>query len=155
MLRFARAVGSNTRVLHIIKLCVGADSVDDLAEWQDERLKQLKRKKKPLELMHVTRMMPKRVDEIEGKGSLYWVIKGQIAVRQKILELRPVVREGVPHCGIVYDAKLVPVERRFHRPFQGWRYFDPKDAPADLKGRKRDIQMSDQLRAQLTELGLL
>lgn len=142
-------------MLHIIKLCVGADSIDDLAEWQEKRVAQARRKKRPVELMHVTRMIPKRADEIVGKGSLYWVIKGQIAVRQKILELRPVVREGVPHCGIVYDAKLVPVERRAHRPFQGWRYFEPKDAPADIKGRKRDIQMSDKLRAQLTELGLL
>ena len=141
--------------LHLIKLCVGADSIDDLREWQERRLKQAKKKRKPSELMHVTRQMPKRADEIAGKGSLYWVIKGQIAVRQKILELRAVQREGVPHCGIVYDPKLVPVERRFHRPFQGWRYFDPKDAPPDLKGRARDIRMSDKLREQLTELGLL
>lgn len=141
--------------LHLIKLCVGADSVADLAEWQEKRLAQAKRKKKPLELMHVTRMMPKRGDELLDGGSLYWVIKGQIAVRQRLLELRPVTREGVPHCGLVYDPKLVPVERRFHRPFQGWRYLSAKDAPADIKGRAKDIRMSDQLRAQLTELGLL
>jgi hypothetical protein len=141
--------------LHLIKLCVGADSVADLAEWQEKRLAQARRKKKPAELMHITRMMPKRADEIVGKGSLYWVIKGQIAVRQRILELRPVTREARPACAIVYDEKLIPVQRRFHRPFQGWRYLEPKDAPADIKGRKRDIQMSDQLRAQLTELGLL
>lgn len=141
--------------LHLIKLCVGADSVADLAEWQEKRLAQARRKKKPLELIHVTRMTPKRADEIVGKGSLYWVIKGQIAVRQCIVDLRPVTREGVPHCAIVYDPKLIPVERRSHRPFQGWRYFDPKDAPPDIRGRKRDIQMSDQLRAELTNLGLL
>lgn len=141
--------------LHLIKLCVGADSVADLAEWQEKRLAQAKRKKKPLELMHVTRMMPKQGDELLDGGSLYWVIKGQIAVRQRLLELRPVTREGVPHCGLIYDPKLVPVERRFHRPFQGWRYLSAKDAPADIKGRAKDIRMSDQLRAQLTELGLL
>jgi hypothetical protein len=141
--------------LHLIKLCVGADSVADLAEWQEKRLAQAKRKKKPLELMHVTRMTPKRADELLDGGSLYWVIKGQVAVRQKLIELRPVTREGLPHCGLVYDPKLVPVERRSHRPFQGWRYLDPKDAPRDLKGRAKDIRMSDQLRAQLTELGLL
>lgn len=141
--------------LHLIKLCVGADSVADLAGWQEKRLAQAKRKKKPLELMHVTRMMPKQGDELLDGGSLYWVIKGQIAVRQRLLELRPVTREGVPHCGLIYDPKLVPVERRFHRPFQGWRYLSAKDAPADIKGRAKDIRMSDQLRAQLTELGLL
>jgi len=141
--------------LHLIKLCVGADSVADLAEWQEKRLALAKRKKKPLELMHVTRQTPKRGDDLLKGGSLYWVIKGQIAVRQRLLELRPVHREGIPHCGLVYDPKLVPVERRFHRPFQGWRYLSPKDAPADLRGRARDIRLSDALRAQLTELGLL
>jgi hypothetical protein len=141
--------------LHLIKLCVGVDTVAELAQWQEKRLAQLKRKRKPLELMHVTRQTPKRADELLKGGSLYWVIKGQIAVRQRLLELRPVHRDGIPHCALVYDPKLVPVERRFHRPFQGWRYFDPKDAPPDLKGRARDIKMSDHLRAQLTELGLL
>ena len=141
--------------LHLIKLCVGSDSIDDLAEWQQKRLALAKRKKRPLELMHVTRQTPKRADELVKGGSLYWVIKGQIAVRQKLLELRPVQREGIPHCGLVYDPKLVRVERRFHRPFQGWRYLDPQDAPPDLKGRARDIRMSDRLREQLTDLGLL
>ena len=105
--------------------------------------------------MHVTRATPKRRDEVLDGGSLYWVIKGQIAVRQRLREFRAVTRGGVPHCALVLDKKLVPTERRNHRAFQGWRYFDPKDAPADIKGRKRDIQMSDALRAQLTELGLL
>ena len=141
--------------LHLIKLCVGADSIDALAEWQEKRLAQAKRKRKPLELMHVTRQTPRRADELLKGGSLYWVIKGQIAVRQRLIELRPVHREGIPHCGLVYDPRLVRVERRFHRPFQGWRYLSPKDAPPDLKGRARDIKMSDHLRAQLTELGLL
>jgi hypothetical protein len=141
--------------LHLIKLCVGVDTVAELAEWQQKRLAQLKRKRKPLELMHVTRQTPKRAAELLKGGSLYWVIKGQIAVRQRLIALRPVHREGIPHCALVYEPKLVAVERRFHRPFQGWRYLLPKDAPPDLKGCARDIRMSDALRAQLTELGLL
>ena len=60
---------------------------------------------------------------------MYWVIKGQIAVRQRLLELRAVTRNGLPHCALVLDKALVPTERRFHRAFQGWRYLDPKDAP--------------------------
>ena len=71
-------------------------------------------------------------------GSIYWVIKGQIAVRQRLLELRAVTRNGVPHCALVLDKTLVPTERRFHRAFQGWRYFDPKDAPRDLKRRRQE-----------------
>jgi hypothetical protein len=140
--------------LHLIKLCVGVDSIEELATWQAGRLKELKKKKRPLVLMHVTRMTPKRADELLDGGSLYWVIKGHIAVRQKLLALKPVTKNGAPHCGLVYEPKLVRVLRRFHRPFQGWRYLDPKDAPADardLKGKN----LPEALAIELAELGLL
>ena len=140
--------------LHLIKLCVGADSMADLADWQTRRLAELKRKRKPLDLMHVTRMWPKREEELLKGGSLYWVIKGQIAVRQRLLELREVVKNGSPHCALVLDHKLVATERRFHRPFQGWRYFDSKNAPRDLT-RARGAAMPEELQAELVNLGLL
>jgi hypothetical protein len=142
--------------LHILKLCVGADSIEDLAQWQAGRIKdQKKRKVKKPELVHVTRMTPKRKDEILDGGSLYWVIKGQIAVRQKLLAIRPVTKNGTPHCGLVYDAKLVPVQRRTQRPFQGWRYFKPEDAPPDARGGKGGAGLPEALQKELVELGLL
>ena len=142
--------------LHILKLCVGADSVEDLAQWQAGRIRdQKKRGVKTPELIHVTRMMPKRKDEILDGGSLYWVIKGQIAVRQKLLDMRRVTKNGTPHCGLVYEPKLVPVQRRAHRAFQGWRYFDPKDAPPDARGTKGLEKLPERLQAELVELGLL
>jgi len=141
--------------LHIIKLCVGVDTVQELAEWQAGRLKDLKKKRKPLELVHVTRMTPKRKDEVLDGGSLYWVIKGQIAARQKLIDLRKVTKNGTPHCGLVYDPKLIPVQRRAHRAFQGWRYFDPKDAPPDARGGKGLEKLPEKLQAELVNLGLL
>jgi hypothetical protein len=142
--------------LNIIKLCVGCDSIEDLADWQAKRIKEQKKRgvKKPT-LMHVTRMMPKKKDEVLDGGSLYWVIKGQIAVRQKILDLKAVTKNGTPHCGIVYDKELVPVNRRHHRAFQGWRYFDPKDAPTDLRIPKGGKGLPEELQAELVSLGLL
>jgi hypothetical protein len=142
--------------LNIIKLCVGCDSIEDLAQWQSKRIKDQKKRgvKKP-ELMHVTRMMPKRKDEVLDGGSLYWVIKGQVAVRQTILDLRGVTKNGAPHCGIVYDKELVPVNRRRHRAFQGWRYLDSKDAPADLRIPKGGKGLPEELQAELVSLGLL
>ncbi len=142
--------------LHIIKLCVGVETVDELAQWQSGRIRDQKKRgvKKP-ELTHVTRMMPKRKDEILDGGSLYWVIKGQIAVRQKLLDIRAVTKHGRPACGLVYDPKLVPVQRRSHRAFQGWRYFDPKDAPPDARGTKGLDKLPQKLQAELVELGLL
>ena len=140
--------------VHLIKLCVGAETLEDLAQWQARRIKEFKKKGKKPELMHVTRQMPKRAEELLDGGSLYWVIKGKIAVRQRLLELREVRKNGVPHCGLVYDAKLIAVLRRSHRPFQGWRYLDPKDAPTDV----RDIKAGNlpvKLKVELAELGLL
>lgn len=140
--------------IHLIKLCVGVDTVQELADWQTARLKEKKKRKQPLVLMHVTRQTPKRAADIVDGGSLYWVIKGQIAVRQRILELKHVVRKGVPHCGIVYDPKLIATQRRSHRPFQGWRYLNAKDAPPDardLKGKN----LPEALKIELAELGLL
>ena len=140
--------------LHLIKLCVGADSIEDLAEWQGKRLKELKKKRKPLELRHVTRQMPKQREEIVGKGSLYWVIKGYTAVRQEIIDLKPTTNsEGVPHCAIVYSPKLIQVARRARAPFQGWRYLTAKDAPPDLP--KGVHNMPPDLQRALSDLGLL
>ena len=140
--------------VHLIKLCVGVDSVEELATWQAGRLKELKKKKRPLVLMHVTRMTPKRAEELLDGGSLYWVIKGHIAVRQKLVALKPVTKNGIPHCGLVYEPKLVPTLRRFHRPFQGWRYLDPKDVPPDARGLKGK-NLPEALAIELAELGLL
>ena len=140
--------------LHLIKLCVGADSIEDLADWQIKRAAERRKKGGAGDVLHITRMTPKRADELLAGGSLYWVIKGQIAVRQRLVALRPVVREGIPHCALVLDAKLVPTVRRPHRAFQGWRYLDPKDAPRDLKASDK-AKLPDALRAELTDLGLL
>jgi hypothetical protein len=132
-------------MLHIIKLCVGCDSVEELAEWQ--------RKRKPL--AHWTRNRPKRDKEIIAGGSLYWVIKGQIRVRQRILGLeRREDEEGV-WCSIMLGRRLVRVQPRAHRAFQGWRYLEAKDAPADLaKGEAAD-ELPEKLASELRALGLL
>jgi hypothetical protein len=141
--------------LHIIKLCVGCDSLAELADWQKARLKEKRTKGQKPELVHVTRMTPKRGDEVLDGGSLYWVIKGQIAARQTLLGLRAVKKNGVPHCGLVYDKELVPVVARPRRPFQGWRYLEAKDAPPDLARTKGAADLPEALQRELAALGLL
>jgi hypothetical protein len=118
--------------LHIIKLCVGCDSIEDLRQWQREKLTQKRKNGEKPVLIHWTRMMPKRRDDVLDGGSLYWVIKGYVRVRHRILDLKQGSRDGVPHCGIVYHPKQVQTELLAHRPFQGWRYLDPADAPPDV-----------------------
>jgi hypothetical protein len=142
--------------LHLIKLCVGVDTLEELAEWQKQRLAELQKKKAKPELIHVTRHAPKRAEELLDGGSLYWVIKGQIAARQKLTDIREVrSKDSPPRCGLVYDAKLVPTLRRAHRPFQGWRYLNPADAPQDARELKGGKGLPEALRAELAELGLL
>ena len=100
-------------------------------------------------------MVPKRRDEVLDGGSLYWVIKGFTAVRQRLIDIRPFVdKEGVPRCHLVYDKELVLVSPRPRRAFQGWRYLEPKDAPPDVRGGASG-DMPEKLRRELAELGLL
>ena len=140
--------------LHLIKLCVGVDSIEDLRSWQKDRLAALKKRGLKLELKHTTRMAPKRREEILDGGSLYWVIKGYTAVRQRLIDIRPFVdKEGVPRCHLVYDKDLVMVSPRPRRAFQGWRYLDPKDAPPDIG--KSGKGLPGKLQRELAELGLL
>src|SRR6201993_1168213 len=119
--------------LHLIKLCVGCDSVKDLEDWIKQRLQQKKKSGEKAEHIHTTRMVPKRADELTDGGSLYWVIRGQVMCRERIAAIRPFVdKEGVGRCRVVLVPKVILVEPRPYRAFQGWRYLDPKDAPRDL-----------------------
>jgi hypothetical protein len=141
--------------LHLLKLCVGIDSLSDLADWQAKRLQEMARAKKKPELIHITRHMPKRKEEVLNGGSLYWVIKGWISARQRLLDLRPVDRDGSAHCGLVYDPTLMPVQLRPYRAFQGWRYLPAQDAPPDQPHGTVDAEMPEALKRELSSLGLL
>jgi hypothetical protein len=141
--------------LHLIKLCVGAETVSDLAVWQSQCLKEMRRNREKPELIHVTRHAPKRAAELLEDGSLYWVIKGWITVRQKLRAIRPVEKDGITHCALVLTKELVAVELRPCRAFQGWRYLDQKDAPPDRARWAKDDDLPDALRRELISLGLL
>jgi hypothetical protein len=143
--------------LNLIKLCVGCDSVAELSSWIKQRLKQKKARKEKPEHIHTTRMVPKRADELLDGGSLYWVIRGQIMCRQDLLAIRPFVdKDGVGRCRLVLRPKVIPVEPRPFRAFQGWRYLEGKDAPRDLdRAAPGARNMPEQMRRELRELGLL
>jgi hypothetical protein len=143
--------------LHLIKLCVGCDSVRDLEDWIKQKLKDKRKRGEKPERIHTTRMVPKRADELIDGGSLYWVIRGEILCRERIRAIRPFVdKDGIGRCGIVLDPKVVLVEPRPYRAFQGWRYLAAKDAPRDLgKAAAGTASMPEKLRRELRELGLM
>ena len=143
--------------LNLIKLCVGCDSVQDLEGWIKERLKEKRKRGEKPEHIHRTRMVPKRAAELVDGGSLYWVIRGEVACRQRIRDVRPFRdKDGIGRCGIVLDPKVVVVDPRPFRAFQGWRYLAVKDAPRDLgKAPEGVAAMPEKLRRELRELGLM
>jgi hypothetical protein len=144
--------------LHLLKLCVGAESISDLEGWIDETRAYMQRLGRPYEQFHTTRMVPKRAPEIIAGGSLYWVIRGQIAARQAVEAIRPFTdNQGIGRCHLVLEPRVVPVEPRPCRPFQGWRYLEAKNAPADLSREAAAgiADMPESMRRELADLGLL
>jgi hypothetical protein len=147
-----QAVGKSGTI-HLIKLCVGAERVEDLTEWQASA-----RAKGPDGLpRHVTRMWPKRADEVLNGGSLYWVFKGLVLCRQKVLRLDEITgQDGIARCCIVLSPEVIRVVSTAKRPFQGWRYLPPEDAPRDLpKGREAEEALPQDLQNALAEIGVL
>ena len=143
--------------LHLIKLCVGCDSVKDLEDWIREKRKKQKTASRIREHIHTTRMVPTRADELVDGGSLFWVIRGQLSCRQRVLAVRPFVdKQGVGRCRLALEPKVVLVEPRTWRAFQGWRYLEHGDAPRDLdRAAPGAREMPENLRRELRELGLL
>jgi hypothetical protein len=143
--------------LHLIKLCVGCDSIKDLQDWIRAKLKEKKKRGQRPEHIHTTRMMPKRGDELTAGGSLFWVIRGEVLCRERILDLRAIVdKDGIGRCELVLDGKVVPTDPRPCRAFQGWRYLAVKDAPKDLERAASGApHMPEALRRELRGLGLL
>ena len=143
--------------LNLVKLCVGAESVEDLEEWIAERLAEKRARGMPVEHFHTTRMVPTKAEELVAGGSLYWVIKGNVQCRQRLLEVRPFVDgEGISRCHLVLEPQVMRTEWQPRRAFQGWRYLKPSDAPVDLKeGRAGWTALPVELRSELAALGLL
>lgn len=140
-------------MIHLIKLCVGVSSVDELQAYRDH-VRAVGAGRQDGLAVHRTRMMPKRADEIVGKGSLYWVIKGAVRARQLIVGLEKVTEEdGRDYCDILMSPEIIRTVRKPKRPFQGWRYLKPEDTPRDLDGDASENSV--EIQNELARLGLL
>lgn len=142
--------------LHLIKLCVGIDTIAELEDWILEKRRRAGGRARAHH--HVTRMMPKRADALLDGGSLYWVIKGQLVCRQSLMAVEAFTDEsGTGRCRLVLEPRVVAVAPRPCRPFQGWRYLEEADAPGDLGADAAATigALPESLRRELVELGLL
>lgn len=144
--------------LHLIKLCVGAVSIEDLAQWQAENRAFKARRGGIPRVYHTTFQAPKRQAELLDGGSLYWVIKGLVQARQRLVGFEDGTKEdGSPCCLLLLDPAIVPVRPVPRKAFQGWRYLAADDAPADLDNGPRDdvARMPQKMRKDLAALGLI
>ena len=137
--------------VHLLKIAVGVESVDHLAELQAARKKRLGR------IVHFTRHYPKRAGELLDGGSMFWIIKGLVRVRQRLIGFEHTKRDNdMPACAIVLDQNLVRTQLQPRRPHQGWRYLEPADAPADApRGARGDDDLPPKMAEELRALGLL
>ncbi|MBX3454071.1 DUF1489 domain-containing protein [Ferrovibrio sp.] len=141
--------------VHLLKLAVGVESVEDFRQRLKQRAKDA-RGKKPGSFTHITRHRPKRDAEVLDGGSLYWIVKGQLCVRTRILALDEVKLDDGLHCAIKLEAKLIPVLPQPRRPHQGWRYLEAEDAPPDVaQAGEGTAKLPDKLLRELREAGLL
>jgi hypothetical protein len=141
-------------MIHMVKLCVGVKSIEELESYRDERAHWWGADYGEDVHVHRTRMMPKRGAEMEGKASIYWVIAGVICVRQPILRLAQYTDpEGKTYCDIIMSPEMVRTVPYPKRPFQGWRYLPVTDAPPDLAANGNEG--AEELAADLARLGLI
>ncbi|MHA1599300.1 MAG: DUF1489 family protein [Alphaproteobacteria bacterium] len=137
--------------LNLIKLSVGTEDLEDLRRWQAKRLRATGR------LFHRTRMRPRRQEELLSGGSIYWVIRGQVLARQRLVGIEQVIdADGRRDHHLMLDQELIPVIPHPHRPFQGWRYLAAKDSPSDLSELPEGARdMPPAMAAELRALGLI
>lgn len=138
---------------HLLKLSAGTDSVETLIDWQGSR----PARGEDALPRHITRMWPRREDEVLDGGSIYWVIKGLIQCRQRILRFDPVTgADGIARCALVLDPELIRTAPAPKRAFQGWRYLAASDAPPDLpKTRAQEVPLPPELAGALADIGVL
>ena len=141
--------------VNLVKLSVGTQSIETLAEYQRGLADLRGQQGLAAYADHITRMTPRRRDEVLDGGSIYWVIKGIIQCRNKIIDLAEMqTADGRKACRIILDPDLIPVTPTPKRAFQGWRYLKPEDTPPDLACLGTAKDLPPHIRTKLVELGI-
>ncbi len=139
--------------VHLQKLSVGSESIQTLADWQAHIVALRQKQGLSAHHVHVTRMFPKRRDDILDGGSIYWVIKGNILCRNRIVALEETTKNGHRACAILMEPDLIPVLPLARRAFQGWRYLQDGDQPSDITAVEGGADLPPAFQAKLLDLG--
>ena len=145
-------LGKLMKYINLIKINVGSSNVDDIKNWQLANREKWADKKP----RHITRMWPKRQQEILNGGSIFWVVKGYIIARQKIIGMEEFYRnKTIRCCALIFDNTIFETEIVRKRPFQGWRYLEKEQSPADLAlENHNNDSIPSQLLAKLSDIGV-
>jgi hypothetical protein len=142
--------------LHLLKLCVGVHSLDQLEEISARRAAEARAAGRDPVMSTHTRMLPKRLSELRDGGSLYWVIRGQVLARQPLIDIvQHAEGDGTRCCRILMRPEVIAVRPRPCRAFQGWRYLEPNDAPPDWVLDSGSAAAPPEMRRELMELCLI
>ena len=143
--------------INLLKMSVGVESIKQLEQKQIQKLSDAVNRNEKPEIIHITRNTPRRTNEVLQGGSIYWVIKRFVLVRQKVKDVRQIeVKNGKKKCAIILHPDLIKTEIKKIRPFQGWRYLSEQDAPKDLpKTLLSNNNLPIELINELRHLGLL
>ena len=139
--------------IHLVKMAVGIGSVEHLKNIQNK----LRANNNDI-LHHYTRNKPKRSCELLDGGSIFWIIKGYVRVKQRIFAIDEIFDQTrKKRCIITLDSKLARVEMLAHKPIQGWRYMEDRFAPKTInEGYAASIDnFPETMVKELKSLGLI
>ena len=103
------------------------------------------------EVRVVTRMRPKRSDELIG-GSIYWIVKHRLVGLQEILRFEE-RKDG--RIDIVLSAELKLIAPHPRRAHQGWRYLEDSNAPSADGDSSGISELPPHLYGKLASLALV
>ena len=143
--------------VHLLRMAVRVESVGHLRTIQAERVQENAKGRKKKRLFTYTRNVPKRGAELLDGGSIYWVVKRYIRVRQNILGIESATNaKGRRYCAVELDPELILIEPRRHKAFRGWRYFRSEAVPGDVERSAADAEnLPPELADELRDLGLI
>lgn len=142
-------------MLHLCKLAVGVADLADFDRRIQAQIAQARERGQLLATRHITRHKPKRAGEILSGGSLYWIVKGAIRARQRVLAIETLDQPDRVGCALLLEGALVRTRPVPHRPFQGWRYLLPEHTPEDSVEDDPSMILPETMFVELKDLGLL
>ena len=144
--------------INLMRPCVGIGSPEELYDFQKSHRIERDKDGTPYTFF-TTRNTPKRAEELINGGSVFWITKSAMRMRQSIINVETLLDEdGKKFCKISTDPEIMLVVPKSQKAFQGWRYLPAEKSPNDLHPldpHHAQNQPDEKMAKELAELGLL